>query len=64
MTEANKLDTIFTQEQWASVQKFVQKKDVGGLRHYLSTIKKDLLEKEILDEYIFYVICHKFNIYC
>jgi len=62
--KATTFDKIFSAEQWKSVMEFVNKKDVNGLRLFLAGIKEELLKKEVLDGFVFYVICDKFKLDC
>lgn len=57
-----KMSEIFDADQIEVVTDLLNDKDTKGLKEYLRSIKDDLEKKEILSDYIFYVLCNNFNL--
>ncbi len=61
-TRVLKMSEIFNSAQLNKVTDLLNVKDAKGLKEFLCSIKDELEKKEILPDYVFYVLCNNFNL--
>lgn len=60
--EVIKMSEIFDADQMDRITDFLSNKDANGLKRYLASMQSDLQKKNVLADYVFYVLCNNFNL--
>lgn len=53
---------VLTDKQISIVKRHIKKKDTHALREYLNSLKSQLEEKEVVPDYLYYLLCYKYNL--
>lgn len=57
-----RLGQLLTDAQAVQVGRYISKRDTKGLKTYLRSIEGELVNKEVLPDYLYYALCSEFGL--